>query len=108
MLTEAQVQRLQADVAKRGASRLPTVFRALADETRFCIFSLLMERHDLCVSELARACKVTTAAASYQLRILALAGLVRRARTGKTVCYLLRDDEPVVELIRSLITNKNK
>jgi len=73
-----------AEAADKG-SRL---FRALADETRLRILSLL-EVREMCVCEIMVALDLTQPTASHHLGLLENAGLVKDRREGKWVFYSL-------------------
>lgn len=62
------------------------VVKALGDETRRCIVSLLLS-HDLCVGALARRMEVSEAAVSQHLRTLREAGLVTGEKRGYYTHY---------------------
>ena len=89
---------LRRELAARDEA-LPSVFSALGDSGRFKLFSLLSKRSDLCVSDLAAVLGISVPAASQQLKILELAGLVRREREGQKCSYRVRTNDPVVSAI---------
>lgn len=62
------------------------ILKALADETRLNIVSLLLT-HDFCVRALARQLTVSEAAVSQHLRILRKAGVVRGEKRGYYTHY---------------------
>lgn len=62
------------------------VLKALADETRFKIISLLLN-HDLCVGGLARRLNISEAAASQHLQILRKAGIIKGEKRGYYTHY---------------------
>lgn len=104
MLTKEEVQGVRAKIPE-GGDRLALILEALGDPGRIRIFRLLMERHDLCVSDVSSVLGGTVSAASQQLRILERVGLVRRDRMGQMICYELRDDDPCVRSIASFVAN---
>jgi len=65
-------------------------FRALADEIRLRILSLLTVR-EMCVCEIMVALDLTQPTASHHLGILEAVGLVKRRKEGKWVFYGLSD-----------------
>lgn len=71
----------------------PVAFgKALADETRQRIMSLLCCR-ELCVSDLvAELGQVSQPTVSHHLQVLKHAGLVETRRDGKQIYYTLRQD----------------
>lgn len=101
MLTNQQVRQLQQEVLRQR--ELPYVFQALADPGRWRIFQLLAEREDLCVTDVANVLDVTLPAASQQLRVMELSGLVVPERMGQMTCYRLRRENPIVPAMVSLL-----
>lgn len=99
MLPKAKLIKIKKGVT-RVDEKLPVMFNALSDVGRFRIFKLLRSYKGLCVSDVADILDVSTPAASQQLRIMELSGLIRRERVGQMICYELRKDDPIV---RSLI-----
>jgi ArsR family transcriptional regulator len=76
------------------------VFKALADENRLRILSLLATR-EMCVCEVMVALDLTQPTASHHLRILENVGLVKDRKEGKWVFYSLSDPS----LIENWLTN---
>lgn len=74
----------------KGLSDSVRAFRALGQETRFKIISLLLSK-TFSVGELERHLGVSQSAISQQLRVLENAGLVRLQKEGKyTFCSINR------------------
>lgn len=77
------------------------IFKALSDETRLRILSVLLER-ECCVCEVEQALGISQSRASRNLRILERAGLVRDRRDGAWKVYSVTPDAamaPVVGLV---------
>lgn len=76
----------------------------LADDTRFKVLYALSQS-ELCVCDVAAVAGVTTAAASYHLRLLYRTGLVDYRRDGRLVYYRLADEKlrPVLEAIKTYV-----
>ena len=91
MLTNKQIKKIKV---KKSDSQLPLIFEALGDQGRFNTFKLLTERRGLCVTEIAKVFKITTSAASQQLKILERAGLVQRMRMGLMIWYQVNSKTP--------------
>lgn len=104
MLTQEERQRVGEKV-REGGERLALILEALGNPMRLRIFRLLMERHDLCVTDVASVFGGTVSAASQQLRVLERVGLVRRERMGQMTCYEMRDDDPCVASVASFVAN---
>src|ERR1043165_4126216 len=72
-------------MAKYQASRLDRTFSALADPTRRGVLLRLMDKPGLSVSELARPFSLKLPGMMKHLDVLSDAGLITRAKTGRTV-----------------------
>ena len=103
MLKERELHKVQKSFVE-AKDRMAFVFEALGDPTRLNIFRLLSKKKgDLCVTDVANVCGISVPAASYQLKILEMVGLIQRKRMGKMTCYTLRDEDPlVVNVVRIL------
>ena len=75
------------------------VFHALSDLGRWRIFRLLAQEHDLCVTDIADVLGISVPAASQQLKVMELTGLVERERRGQMICYQLKQEDPVVRTV---------
>jgi DNA-binding transcriptional ArsR family regulator len=96
-----KVERLRPEVEK--ARGLGGLFAALADETRSRI-AFALSRDELCVCDLATLIGISVPAASYHLRLLRGARLVKYRRDGKKVYYSL-DDSHVIELMEQAVSH---
>jgi len=76
--------------AERDLRRLRTVYRALGDETRLRMISLLAEFGPMPVNELSARVLLSQPLISWHLRILRLASLVDTQRHGREVICRLR------------------
>jgi len=86
-------------VAKLGVvEKQSRIFKALADETRLRILSLLRAR-EMCVCEIMIALDLTQPTASHHLRILEGAELVEDLRKGKWVFYKIVNPELVERML---------
>jgi DNA-binding transcriptional ArsR family regulator len=70
---------------------LDTVFAALADPTRRAILAMLLE-DDMAVTDVAEPFRMSLAAISKHLTVLAEAGLIARERRGRVVWCKLEPD----------------
>ena len=66
-------------------------FKMLGDSTRAKIM-LSLDKHDMCVCDLAALLGMTKSAISHQLKTLRDANLVKFKKDGKLVIYSLDDD----------------
>jgi ArsR family transcriptional regulator len=73
-----------------SAERKSKVFKALADEIRLRMLSLLATR-EMCVCEVMVALDLTQPTASHHLGILENVGLIKHRKRGKWVFYSLSD-----------------
>lgn len=76
-------------------------FALLGDPTRLHLLSLLLERGECSVGELAETAAISTANASQHLRRLTLGGILGRRRNGNQVCY--RVVEKTVEQLCTIV-----
>lgn len=102
MLTKGEIRTAREHITT-NEEQLPFMFNALSDMGRYRIFKLLLRRHDLCVTDVANVLRVSVPAASQQLRIMELSGLVKRERMGQMTCYCVREDDPLVKSIIKII-----
>ncbi len=85
------------------AESLTQAFGALGDKTRYRLFEMLGTKPDICVGELAHELRISSAAVSQHMKILADAGLVHRIRDGQRVCYQIANDSPITQAFNSFI-----
>ncbi len=102
MLTPPEAARIQKQLRGQD-NNLPFIFNALGDSGRFKIFQILTSHKDVCVSDVANILDISVSAASQQLRILELVGLVKRVRMGQMICYELKTANLAVRLVIRLI-----
>jgi DNA-binding transcriptional ArsR family regulator len=91
---------IHQDVVDSVAAHMPseqvlqdasTFFKVMGDGTRFRIL-LALDRHEMCVCDLAALLQMTKSAVSHQLRRLRENKLVTSRREGKMVFYAIADD----------------
>ena len=70
---------------------LADLFKVFSDSTRVKILCVL-QRHEMCVCDIAALLGMTKSAISHQLRTLRQTRLVKYRRDGKSVYYSLDDD----------------
>ena len=66
-------------------------FKALSDETRQRILSIL-EKREMSVSEIAEALNISQPNASHHLNVLRVTGLVNNKRKGQQIYYSFNKD----------------
>ena len=77
---------------KETMERIAELFKGFADPTRVHILTLLQQRQELCVTDIAEAVELSQSAISHQLRILKQMQLIKFRREGKNIWYSLADD----------------
>lgn len=82
-------------------SQIEKISRALADETRLCIFESISHRGHMNCGEIVTLRGVTRATVSHHLKILSEAGLIRCRRQGQFV-YSEAAPETVEKFARAL------
>jgi ArsR family transcriptional regulator len=82
------------------AKKKAKIFKALADEIRLRILSLLASR-EMCVCEVMVALNLTQPTASHHLRILENVGLVKDRKEGKWVFYSISDPSLIKSVLKS-------
>jgi ArsR family transcriptional regulator len=80
-----------------AAEKQSKLFKALSDPTRLRILRLL-ETRELCVCEVMVALDILQPAASYHLRLLEGAGLIKGNKQGRWVFYKLANPKLVKSL----------
>ncbi|MBI3589029.1 MAG: winged helix-turn-helix transcriptional regulator [Candidatus Liptonbacteria bacterium] len=107
MLTKKQIIDIKSEIGTTTTT-FPLVFQALGDSGRFNIFRLLMEHHDICVTDVANVFGITVSAASQQLRVLERLGLVIKMRMGQMVCYEINEENVITKQLVKLLKESNK
>lgn len=81
------------------AGRLSALLSLMADPVRVRLLDALETVDEMCVGDLALALDISEDAASYGLRLLRTAGLLRSRKDGRLVRYRLTDrfPEPLLE-----------
>ena len=102
MLSSTEVSEARADLESQE-DQLPFVFHALSDTGRFRIFKLLLKRRNLCVTDVANVLGISVPAASQQLRIMELSGLVTKQRDGQMMCFCVKEDDSLVKAVISIL-----
>ncbi len=82
--------------------RLVHAMQLLGDPTRFKMFKLLSNTKELCVSEIANQLQISPSAVSQHFRQFEMLGLVNKERMGQKICYVLHDDDTLVNELKEL------
>jgi ArsR family transcriptional regulator len=86
-------------ISVESAEKKGRFFKALADEIRLRILSLLATR-EMCVCEVMVALDLTQPTASHHLGILETVGLVKHRKEGKWVFYRLSDPSQIKNTLK--------
>ena len=103
MRTRQELQKIKKGLHENDG-RLAVVFQAFSDPSRLQIIRLLIQHHNICVTEIARILHVSVPAASQQLRFLELSGIIRRKRKGQMICYEMEAENSVVSSVVKLLS----
>ncbi|MBI2056164.1 MAG: winged helix-turn-helix transcriptional regulator [Candidatus Sungbacteria bacterium] len=106
MLTKKQTAEIKSTLVTESTG-FPLVFQALGDSGRFNIFRMLMDNHDICVTDVANVFDITVSAASQQLRVLERLGLVLKMRMGQMVCYEVNLENAIAKQLVKLLKESN-
>lgn len=104
MLTPARIRSARRRLWQEP-SHLPRLFGTLGDLSRYRIVLLLLREREVCATDVARVLEISVPAASQQLRLLELAGLVERERMGRMMCCRIRTAHPFVRSLRRLLVH---
>ncbi|MFH1509045.1 MAG: metalloregulator ArsR/SmtB family transcription factor [bacterium] len=102
MITDKELAIIKEKINKSN-DRITILFHTLGDPCRMKIFKTLLTRHDLCVGDIARLCNVSPSAASQQLRIMEMSGIVKRERIKQMVCYHVTSSDSNIKNIATLV-----
>jgi DNA-binding transcriptional ArsR family regulator len=81
------------------------VFGVLSDSTRLRMFLYIVKKEGLCTTELSREFGVSLPIASYHLKILENADLVRKERSGQMICYYAMVNNASAQKVAHLLLN---
>lgn len=102
MLNKGQIADIKTELDAADTA-FPLAFQALGDPGKFKIFKVLMNYHEICVTDIANIFGTTVSAASQQLRVLERLGLVVRIRMGQMVCYEINKDNKIAKQLVKLL-----
>lgn len=104
MLSPEEIKQVKKKVVWDDTKVQP-LFRALSDPNRCRIFRLLIKsgKRVFSVSDIAALLSVSIPTASEHLSILEAGGALRRNKIKQQVSYEIRDDDPLITSIISII-----
>ena len=105
MISTSEIKKIQRAIQSEDEG-LPIIFGALGDARRFKMFNLLCEYKDLCVTDIAKIFGISVPAASQQLKILEMTGLIKGERTGQSMCYGIKTNPTIKALLKAVENNK--
>lgn len=89
--------------------RIIHTLQVLGDTNRYKMFKILLEKKQLCVSEIASMLNVSVPAISQHFRTFELVGIVEKERMGQKICYQLKEDDLLIEqLVKIAKDNKGE
>ena len=92
-ITPVRIKNLQKKLkSDKKLQNVKEYFSILSGKTRLDILYLLREEKELCVCDIADILDTTVSAASHQLKVLRLAGLVKARRKAQVIFYSLSSD----------------
>ncbi|MDP2668550.1 MAG: metalloregulator ArsR/SmtB family transcription factor [bacterium] len=104
MLSPDEIKQLKKKVVWDD-KKIQPLFRALSDPNRCRILRLLIKsgKRVFSVSDIAALLSVSIPTASEHLSILEGGGVLRRKKIKQQVSYEIRDDDPLIKSIISII-----
>lgn len=79
-------------------SEITSLLKALSDENRVCIVSMIADRDDICACNILDELGITQPTLSHHMKVLCESGLVTCRKEGKWMHYSL--DHPVLDKIK--------
>ncbi|MBU1178371.1 metalloregulator ArsR/SmtB family transcription factor [Patescibacteria group bacterium] len=107
MLCKSKIGKLKKELTEHE-EKIIAVFAALSDPSRYQMFKLLAKHEGLCTTDIARVFEVTVSAVSQQMRILEMAGLLRKLRCGQMMCCKIKKDNPLVKCLMKVLREVHK
>ena len=102
MLSKSAISKIQKESVDNN-NELPRLFSVLGDQTRWHIFTLLLQHEGLCVTDLANILNVSVPAVSQQLRVMEMSGLMQSKRNGQKICYEVDTNNEITKIIMKLL-----
>lgn len=100
---DAVLEALKSRPQAKDLMALSQLFKLIGDPTRTKILCTL-DKHEMCVCDIASVLNMTKSSISHQLAILRDAGIVKFRRSGKEVFYTL-DDQHIKQLYELGLTH---
>lgn len=103
MLSKSRIRQIKKEISI-DSNKMTAVFSALSDRGRLKMFKLLLKHDDLCVTEIANIFEISVPAASQQLKIMEINGLIQKERMGQMICYCVNKKSSIVKLIQKVVS----
>jgi DNA-binding transcriptional ArsR family regulator len=75
----------------------------LGDNTRYKMFKIMLQKQELCVSEMADELGVSNSAISQHFRLFEMAGMVIKKREGQKICHVLNSENDMLVKLSKII-----
>lgn len=92
----------------KNDERIIHLLQALGESSRYKMFKILLQKKQLCVSEIAERLELSVPAVSQHFRTFELVGIVRKERMGQKICYQLKDSDEVIKKLIKITGKPNK
>lgn len=73
-------------------NELAKTIRTVGDENRLNILCVIFDKNKKCVTEIAKALRISIAVTSHHLKVMEKEGILTSTRTGKKICYELSNN----------------
>lgn len=103
MLSQKEISNIKKRISSIPNQKTLSFFETLGDPTRLRLVHLLNTHKELCVTDIARILNCSLSSVSQHMRILELAGLVRKHRMGQTICYELIKNHFLLQKVDSIL-----
>ena len=105
MLNMLTTQHTNASLSSAD-KRLVRILQTLGDPNRYKMFKILLEKKELCVSEIAGRLNISVPAVSQHFKTFELVGIVEKERMGQKICYQIKSDDKLLGQIARIINRR--
>ncbi len=92
----------------KNDERIIHLLQALGESSRYKMFKILLQKKQLCVSEIAERLELSVPAVSQHFRTFELVGIVQKERMGQKICYQLKENDEVIKKLIKITGKPNK
>ena len=86
--------------------KLIRILQVLGDPNRYKMFKILLEKKELCVSEIAGRLNISVPAASQHFKTFELVGIVEKERMGQKICYQVKNNDKLLGQLVQIIDKR--